>query len=136
MIGRTLSHYQILEEIAAGGMGVVYRARDERLKREVAVKVLPPEALADEASRKRFRREALTLSQLNHPNIGTIFDFDSQEGVDFLVMELVGGMSLEDKVQMGTLPERDDPLSVTLPIGRDGVAGESELRPRVGGITP
>ena len=72
-------------------MGVVYRAHDERLDRDVAVKVLPAETLADEATRKRFRREALALSKLNHPNIATIFDFDTQDKIDFLVMELVAG---------------------------------------------
>jgi len=105
VIGRTLSHYQIVERIAAGGMGVVYRARDLRLKRDVALKVLPPETLADEKSRHRFRREALTLSRLNHPHVGTIFDSDSQEGVDFLVMEYVAGPWLEDRLRGGPLPE-------------------------------
>lgn len=107
MIGRTLSHYQIVERIGAGGMGVVYRAHDLRLKRDVALKVLPPEALGDEASRRHMRREALTLSQLSHPNIGTIFDFDSQDGVDFLVMEYVNGPWLEDMIRAGPLAERD-----------------------------
>jgi len=69
MVGETLSHYRILEQIGAGGMGVVYLAHDERLERDVALKVLPAGTLADETARKRFRREALTLSKLNHPNI-------------------------------------------------------------------
>ena len=107
MIGQTLGHYRILEQIGAGGMGVVYRAHDQRLDRDVAVKVLPPGTLADEAGRKRFRREALTLSKLNHPNIETIFDFDTQDGVDFLVMELIPGNALDQKLLVGALSEKE-----------------------------
>jgi len=106
MEGRTLSHYQILEKIGGGGMGVVYRARDERLDRDVALKVLPAGMLADEATRQRFRKEALALSKLNHPNIETVFDFDTQEGVDFLVMEYVPGETLTRKLASGALPEQ------------------------------
>ncbi|MCI0355263.1 MAG: protein kinase [Acidobacteria bacterium] len=106
MIGQTLGHYRILEQIGAGGMGVVYRAHDERLDRDVALKVLPPRTLADESVRKRFRKEALLLSKLNHPNIETIFDFDTQEGMDFLVMELIPGSTLDQKLA-GRLTEKD-----------------------------
>jgi len=91
LIGKVLRHYTILERIGGGGMGVVYRAQDGHLDRFVAIKILPHESLADEAARKRFRREALALSKLNHPNIATVFDFDSQDGMDFLVMEYVAG---------------------------------------------
>lgn len=107
MIGQTLGHYRILEQIGAGGMGVVYRARDERLDRDVALKVLPAGTLTDEAARKRFRKEALSLSRLNHPNIATVHDFDSQEGIDFLVTELIPGVTLDDKLTVGPLPEKD-----------------------------
>ena len=107
MIDRTLSHYRILEKIGVGGMGVVYRARDERLDRDVALKVLPVGAVADEAARKRFRKEALMLSQLNHPNIATVHDFDTQDGVDFLVMEHVAGQSLAKRLAAGPLPEKE-----------------------------
>jgi serine/threonine protein kinase len=86
MTGQTLSHYRILEKIGSGGMGDVYRAHDERLDRDVAVKVLPSGTLADEKARKRFRKEALTLSKLNHHHIAIVFDFDTHEGVDFIVM--------------------------------------------------
>ncbi len=103
MIGKTLSHYRVVEKIGAGGMGEVYRAHDERLERDVALKVLPTGTLADEATRKRFRKEALALSKLNHPNIATVFDFDTQDGVDFLVMDLVEGVTLSDKLAMGPL---------------------------------
>jgi serine/threonine-protein kinase len=107
MIGRTLSHYSIVEKIGAGGMGEVYKAHDERLDRDVAIKVLPSGTLGDETARKRFRKEALALSKLNHPNIATVFDFDTQEGVDFIVMELVEGASLYEKVKTGPLPEKE-----------------------------
>src|SRR6266478_6835213 len=106
-IGEMLGHYRILEKIGAGGMGVVYRAHDERLDRDVALKVLPPGLLSDDAARRRFRREALALSKLSHPNIATVHDFDTQEGVDFLVMEFVPGQTLAEKLAGGALPERD-----------------------------
>ena len=107
MIGTRLSHYRILAQLGHGGMGVVYRARDERLERDVALKVLPAGALADEAARKQFRKEALALSKLNHPNIATVHDFDTQEGVDFLVMELVPGETLQERLRRGALPEAE-----------------------------
>ena len=105
--GQTLGHYRILEQIGAGGMGVVFRAHDERLDRDVALKILPSGALADESARKRFRKEALALSRLNHPNIATVFDFDSQSGTDFLVTELVGGACLDVRLLSGPLPEKE-----------------------------
>jgi serine/threonine-protein kinase len=107
MLGRTLSHYRILEKIGAGGMGIVYRARDERLERDVALKVLPAAALANEAARKRFRKEALALSRLNHPNIAAVYDFDTEEGADFLVMEHIQGVTLSQKLAGGLLPEKE-----------------------------
>jgi serine/threonine-protein kinase len=107
MIGQTIGHYRVLEKIGAGGMGVVYRARDERLERDVALKVLPAGLLADEAARRRFRKEALTLSQLDHPNIATVYDFDTQDGVDFLVMQLIPGVTLGEKLAAGPLAEKE-----------------------------
>ncbi len=107
MIGKTLSHYCIVEKIGAGGMGEVYRARDEHLGRDVAIKVLPAGTLADEQARKRFRKEAQALSKLNHPNIATVHDFDTQDGTDFLVMELVEGVTLSDKLAVGPLGEKE-----------------------------
>ncbi|MFI5372163.1 MAG: protein kinase, partial [Candidatus Eisenbacteria bacterium] len=74
MIGSLLSHYRILERLGAGGMGVVYRAHDEHLDRDVAIKVLPEGALGDEAARRRFQREARAASRVNHPNVGVIYD--------------------------------------------------------------
>jgi eukaryotic-like serine/threonine-protein kinase len=104
MIPETLSHFRILEEIGAGGMGVVYRAHDEHLDRDVALKVLPAGLLADESARRRFRREALALARLNHPNVGAVYEFGGQDGVDFLVMELVSGVSLNARLSSGPLP--------------------------------
>lgn len=91
----TLSHYRVLEQIGAGGMGIVYRAHDERLDRDVAVKVLPSGAIGDDVSRKRFRKEAVALAKLNHPNIATVYEFNTQDGVDFIAMELVRGTTLD-----------------------------------------
>ncbi len=96
MIGRTLTHYQISEEISRGGMGVVYRAFDQKLQREVAVKVLPAELVADPERKRRFVQEARAAAALNHPHIATIFDIDEAEGVSFIVMELVRGEKLRD----------------------------------------
>jgi len=107
MVGQTISHYQILEKLGEGGMGVVYKARDEHLQREVAIKVLPAGTLGDEAARKLFRKEALSLSKLNHPNIATIHDFDTQQDVDFLVMEYILGITLSEKLVTGPLPEKE-----------------------------
>src|SRR5262245_50906249 len=107
LIGQTLGHYRILEQIGAGGMGVVYRAHDEQLDRDVAVKILPPGTLTSQAARKRFRREALALAKVNHPNIGTVYEFSSQDEMDFLVMELIRGVTLDSKLLGGALSERE-----------------------------
>ena len=105
MLGRTLGHYRIIEKVGAGGMGVVYRARDERLDRDVAIKVLPAGALADDEARARFRKEAIALSRLNHPNVATIHDFSSEGDVDFLAMEFIPGVTLAEMLPPGGLPE-------------------------------
>jgi len=107
LAGRRFGRYRIDEEIGAGGMGVVYRAHDEKLGRDLAIKVLAPGALHDDAARKRFRNEARVLSRLNHPAIQTIHDFENFEGYDFLVSELVPGVSLDMRLRAGALPERD-----------------------------
>lgn len=107
MIGQRLGHYRIVEKIGEGGMGVVYRAHDEQLDRNVALKVLPSGALANEAARKRFRKEALALAKLNHPNIEAVHEFGTQDGVDFLVMEYIPGMTLAERLAAGALPEKE-----------------------------
>jgi non-specific serine/threonine protein kinase len=106
-VTRKLGHYRILEKIGAGGMGEVYRARDERLDREVAIKILAPGLLADESARKRFRHEALALSKFNHPHIATIYDFDTEAGADFIVTEMIPGTTLAEKIVAGPLPEKE-----------------------------
>jgi serine/threonine protein kinase/tetratricopeptide (TPR) repeat protein len=107
MIGQTLARYRILESLGEGGMGVVYRAMDPHLDREVALKVLPENSLTNPDRRARFRREALALSRLNHPGIGTVFDFDSQDDRDFLVMEFVPGATLAVKLEAEKLKPSD-----------------------------
>jgi len=87
-------------------MGIVYRAHDEHLNRNVAIKILPQDSLADDTSRQRFRKEAHALSKLNHPNVASVFDFDSEGGVDFLVEELIPGTSLDEKLLSRPLSER------------------------------
>ena len=107
MIGKRLEHYLILNQLGAGGMGVVYCALDEKLDRKVALKVLSSGILADDAARRQFHKEALALAKLNHPNIETIYEFCSQDGLDFLVMELMTGVSLSEKLRNGPLQERE-----------------------------
>ena len=107
MIGHTLGHHRILEKIGSGGMGEVYRARDERLERAVAIKVLPAGTLTDQAAGTRFRIEALALARLSHPNVGVVYDLDTQDGTDFLVNEYIGGTTLASQLTKGALPEKE-----------------------------
>jgi len=105
MIGQTLGRYHILEQLGQGGAGIVYRAEDPRLGRSVAIKVLQEHALRDERARSRFRQEARSLSRLLHPNIATLFDFDSHQGCDFIVLEYVAGETLAQILSHGPVPE-------------------------------
>jgi eukaryotic-like serine/threonine-protein kinase len=102
--GTKLGPYEVLSPLGAGGMGEVYRARDTRLDRSVAIKILPAHLSADPARKLRFEREAKTVSALNHPNICSLFDVGSQNGTDFLVMECIEGESLADRLAKGPLP--------------------------------
>jgi len=106
-VGINLGHYRIAEKIGAGGMGEVYRAHDEHLARDVAIKVLPAGTLSDQSARRHFRNEALALSKLNHPGIATIYDFDTQDGVDFLAMEYIPGITLSEKLAGRPLAEKE-----------------------------
>src|SRR5947207_2580205 len=103
MIGRKLGHYEIQALLGAGGMGEVYRARDTRLDRIVAVKVLPPH-LSNPELRERFEREARTISSLNHPHICMLFDVGRQDDIDYLVMEYLEGETLAERLKKGPLP--------------------------------
>ena len=107
MIGNKISRYRLIREIGKGGMGVVYQARDEHLERDVALKVLRHGPTDARPGRPEFRREARVLSLINHPSICTVYDFDSVDGTEFLVMELVDGPSLETRLREGPLEERE-----------------------------
>src|SRR5215216_4656015 len=102
--GTRLGPYEIVAPLGAGGMGEVYRAKDTRLGREVAIKVLPVHLSAQPEIRARFEREAKTISSLNHPNICTLFDMGREGDTDYLVMELVEGETLAARLAKGALP--------------------------------
>ena len=104
MIGKTLSHYKVIEKIGQGGMGEVYRAEDTNLSREVAIKVLPEQFTQDPQRLARFEREAKLLASLNHPNIAAIHSFEHADEVHFLVLELVPGDTLQERVAKGPVP--------------------------------
>ncbi len=104
MVGGTLSHYQILGELSRGGMGIVYRARDLKLNREVALKVLPPELVADPERKRRLVQEAQAAAALEHPHIAVVYEIDEAQGATFIVMELIQGEKLRDFLQKRSLP--------------------------------
>src|SRR5947199_1841549 len=102
--GTKIGPYEVLAPLGAGGMGEVYRAKDTRLGRDVAIKILPKDMSADPERKQRFQREAKTISSLNHPNICTLHDIGSQDGLDYLVMECVEGETLAKRLEKGPLP--------------------------------
>ncbi|MBD3852011.1 MAG: serine/threonine protein kinase [Acidobacteria bacterium] len=107
LIGRTLGHYRIVDKLGEGGMGVVYRAQDERLERDVAIKVLP-EAVAQDADRlARFEREAKLLASLSHQNVATLHGLEEHDGQRFLVMELAEGETLAERIKKGPIVVED-----------------------------
>ena len=114
-LGTRLGHYEILSSLGAGGMGEVYRAKDTKLGREVAIKVLP-EGFSDDPERiARFEREAKVLASLNHNNIATLYGFESDGDTQLLVMELVEGETLGDRIKRGAIPV-DEALPLFLQI--------------------
>ena len=113
--GMRLGPYEILNAIGAGGMGEVYKARDTRLDRIVAIKVLPPEFVNDPAAKQRFDREAQTIASLKHPHICVLYDIGSQDGIDFLVMEYLEGETLTDRLTKSPLP-LDEAIGVAIAI--------------------
>src|SRR5262249_29080859 len=112
-IGTALGSYEITALLGKGGMGEVYRARDLKLKREVAIKILPEEFARDADRVRRFQREAEVLASLNHPNIANIYDLEEQNGWRYLVLELVEGETLADRIARGPIP-----VDVALPIAK------------------
>ena len=104
MIGKTLAHYEITSQLGKGGMGEVYRAKDSKLGRDVAIKVLPEEFAKDADRVARFQREAKLLASLNHPNIAAIHGMEESDGTHFLVLELVEGETLADQIKKGPIP--------------------------------
>ena len=138
--GHRLGAYQILSPLGAGGMGEVYRARDSRLGREVAIKVLPRDRAADETRRRRFLREARAVAALDHPNIVAIHEIESADGIDFIVMENVPGQTLDALIRKGL--RLDEALRIAIPIAdalaRAHAAGivHRDLKPANVMVTP
>ncbi len=115
MIGQTISHYKITSKLGEGGMGEVYRAEDTTLRREVALKVLPEQFTQDDERLARFQREAQLLASLNHPNIAAIHGLEQADGVRFLILELVEGETLAERIQKGAIP-LEESLKIALQI--------------------
>src|SRR5712691_3428652 len=122
--GTRLGPYEILSPLGAGGMGKVYRARDKKLHRDVAIKVLPQSVAVDPAALARFEREAKAVAALSHPNILSIFDFGTHEGISYAVMELLEGETLRGKLDTGPIPQKQA-LDYALQIAK-GVSAAHE----------
>ena len=115
MIGKTLGHYQITSQLGKGGMGEVFQAKDQKLGRDVAIKVLPEEFARDADRVARFQREAKVLASLNHPNIAAIHGLEESGETTFLVLELVEGVTLADRIKTGPIPVEES-LKLALQI--------------------
>jgi len=117
MIGKSISHYRVLEKLGEGGMGVVYKAQDTKLKRTVALKFLSPQALGSEEEKTRFVREAQAAAALDHPNICTVYEIDEAKGHTFISMACIEGESLKDKIASGPL-KVEEALDIAIQAGR------------------
>src|SRR5687768_8694140 len=130
--GTRFGPYEVLSSIGAGGMGEVYRARDTRLERVVAIKVISGPAALDPSFRERFEREARAISALDHPHICTLYDVGHEEGVDFLVMQLLEGETLADRLARGSRPASDPSsgaaVSAATSVARGPLPLEQALR--------
>jgi eukaryotic-like serine/threonine-protein kinase len=138
---RNLGHYLLLDKVGEGGMGVVYRARDQHLDRDVAIKILPDGSLTEESARRRFRKEAFALSKLNHPHIATIHDFDTEGNTDFLVQEFIEGLTLSEILKAGPLLEKEiliygSQLAEGIAAAHDRGIIHSDLKPSNIRVTP
>ncbi|MGB6866093.1 MAG: serine/threonine-protein kinase, partial [Candidatus Aminicenantaceae bacterium] len=109
---KNISHYKILEKIGEGGMGVVYKAEDTKLKRTVALKFLPQELMRDKEARERFVQEAQAAAALDHPNICTVYEINESDGHTYIAMAYVEGQSLKEKIKTGQL-ELAEALDIT-----------------------
>ena len=127
MIGTTLGHYKITSEIGKGGMGEVYQAKDTKLGRNVAIKVLPEEFAKDAGRVARFQREAKVLASLNHPNIAAIHGLEESGGTNFPVLELAEGETLADRIKGGPIPVEES-LKFALQIAE---AVDSQVRSKL-----
>ncbi len=125
LVGRTLSHYKILEKLGEGGMGVVYLAEDAKLGRRIALKLLPAEWTRDSRARARFLHEAQTAAALNHPNICTIHEVDEADDLVFLAMEHIEGESLRDRIERGPM-KITDVIATGLDVGQGLAAAHAQ----------
>ncbi len=115
MVGKTISHYKVLEKIGEGGMGEVYRATDTKLNRDVALKILPEQFASDSQRMGRFQREAEVLASLDHPNIGQIYGIEEAGATKALVLQLIEGPTLADRIAQGPIPV-EEALKIALQI--------------------
>src|SRR5512139_1094821 len=141
MIGKTLGHYEITNQLGKGGMGEVFRAKDQKLGRDVAIKVLPEEFARDTDRIARFQREAKLLASLNHPNIAAIHGLEESGGIQFLVLELVEGETLADRLKRGPIPVEESlklalQIAEALEVAHENGVIHRDLKPSNIKVTP